>query len=65
MRSLPRNFDEFNVYLNTVELKPDLVCITETWLSEQNSGKIFNLDGYYPLLVASIRKTRRTRRSSC
>ena len=65
MRLLPRNFDEFNVYLNTVELKPDLVCITETWLSEQNSSEIFNLDGYHPLLVVSRKKTRRRRRSLC
>ena len=49
-------FDEFNVYLNTVELKPDLVCFTETWLSEQILCEIFNLDGYHPLLVASRKK---------
>ena len=56
MRLLPQTFDEFNVYLNTVELKPDLVCITETWLPEQNSSEIFNLDGYHPLLVVSRKK---------
>ena len=65
MRSLPRNFDEFDVYLNTTELKPDLICITETWLSEQNSCEIFKLDGYHPLLVASRKKTRGRRRSLC
>ena len=56
MRSLPRNFDEFNVYLNTVELKPDLVCITKIWFSEQSSCEIFNLDSYQRLLVASRKK---------
>ena len=56
MRSLPRNFDEFNVYLNTVELKTDLICITETWLSEQNCCDIVNLGGYHPFLVASTKK---------
>ena len=56
MRSLPQKCDGFNVYLKTMEMKPDLICITETWLSEQNSCEIFNLDGYHHLLVAS-RKT--------
>ena len=56
MRSLRRIFDEFNVYLNTMELKPDLICITEIWLSEQNSCEMFELDGYHPLLVASRKK---------
>ena len=56
MRSLPQNFDEFNVFLNTMELKPDLICITETWLSEQNSCEVFKLDGYHPFLVASRKK---------
>ena len=56
MKSKPRNFDEYNVYLNTVELKPDFIYITEARLSEQNSCEIFNLDGYPPLLVASRKK---------
>ena len=54
MRSLPRNF-YFNGYLNTVELKTDLICITETWLSEPNSCEIVNLGGYNPLFVASTK----------
>ena len=59
MKSKPRNFDEYNVYLNTVELKPDFIYITEARLSEQNSCETFNLDGYHPLLVASRKKWRR------
>ena len=39
-----------------MELKPDLICITETWLSEHNSCEIFNLDCYHLLLVASRKK---------
>ena len=56
MKSKPRNFDEYNVYLNTVELKPDFIYITEARLSEQNSFEIFDLDGHHPLLVASRKK---------
>ena len=65
MISKPRNFDEYNVYLNTVELKPDFIYFTETRLSEQNSGEIFNLDGYHPLSVASRKKVRKRRGSLC
>ena len=45
MRLMLRKFDEFNVYLKTVELNPYLFCITEDWISEQNSCEIFNFDG--------------------
>ena len=42
MRSLPRNFDELHIYLNTVELKPNLISITEIWFSEQRYCEIFS-----------------------
>ena len=48
-----------------MELNPYLFCITEDWISEQNSCEIFNLDGQHPLFVASRNKTRRRRRSLC
>ena len=57
MRSLPRNFDEFNAYLNTVDLKPDWICLTENWLSEQKSTEIFYLGGYHPLFMSLCEKS--------
>ena len=41
MRSLQQNFDEFNVYLNNVELKPYLIRIANNWPSGKNSCEIY------------------------
>ena len=54
-RSLPRNFDHITAFLNTLSTPPDILSITETWLSENNKEH-FQLPGYHSFhLVRNIR----------
>ena len=32
IRSLPRNFEEFELEIEQLVQRPDIICLTETWL---------------------------------
>ena len=42
IRSFNKNFDSFEAMLSSLSSCPDVICLSETWLSEEIS-----LDGYY------------------
>ena len=44
-RSLPKNFDNINAFLNSLSVAPDILAITETWLNDSNKH-LFQLPGY-------------------
>ena len=44
IRSFNSNIDEFYLFINELNLKPDIVVLTETWFAEQSTA---NLEGYY------------------
>ena len=54
-RSLPKNFDNIKAFLNTLSTPPDILAITETWLSVFNRN-LFQLNGYHAYHL--VRKTR-------
>ena len=56
IRSYNKNGDAFVAFLNTINVKPDIIVITETWMSEANSS-LCSIDGYIP--YHSVRGTGR------
>ena len=45
IRSVPKHFDDFLVYLKTIKLVPSVIGLSETWLTEQNSD-LYSIDDY-------------------
>ena len=44
-RSLPKNIDNISTFLNTLSNSPDILAITETWLTNSNKDFFFNSPG--------------------
>ena len=49
IRSLPRNFEEFELEIEQLAQRPDIICLTETWLKINSDNDIFQIQGYEPL----------------
>lgn len=45
IRSVKKNIDEMTVYLDSLDVKIDVIVLTEAWIDEKHSYKI-ELDGY-------------------
>ena len=45
IRSLPAHIVEFDALLSTLDIKFDVIALTETWLNSQNAD-LYNLEGY-------------------
>ena len=45
IRSLPAKFSSLDLYLSSLNLKFDVIALTETWLNKHNQT-IYHLDGY-------------------
>ena len=45
-RSLSKNFDNLKILLASIHTSPDVIGISESWLTDSNSHK-FKLDGYH------------------
>lgn len=54
-RSLPRNIDKITAFLSTLAIPPDILAITETWLTDTNKD-FFDLPGYHAYHL--VRNTR-------
>ena len=46
IRSLNANFKNLDMYLTQLEIKFDVVAITETWFSNNTVSSVFNIKGY-------------------
>ena len=46
IRSLPRNFAEFELEIEQLAQLPDIICLTETWLKNNSDNDIFQIQGY-------------------
>ena len=53
-RSLNKNSDKIEQLIHTMERKPDVISIAETWFKDSTSISLFNLNGY--ILYSSHRK---------
>ena len=45
-RSLNANFQNIELYLSQLEVKFDVVAISETWFNDYTSTNVFNMKGY-------------------
>ena len=61
IRSLKLHLDELNVMINTLQKKPKLFLITETWIGENEDMDQYDLQGYQP--IRSFARTECKRRS--
>ena len=55
-RSVSKNLDEFEVYINSMPQKPEVVCLTETWLNPSYNNKCFSLNGYQTIIATNRKK---------
>ena len=55
-RSLPKNYDNIHSFLNSLNTPPDILTLTETWLSDYNKH-LYDFQGYHSYHI--IRKSRR------
>src|SRR6185312_15771533 len=55
IRSLQKNFDEFNTYINLYRIKPMFIGLSEIWLKPNTPSNLFQLDGY--VFVTEARDT--------
>ena len=49
IRSLPRNFEEFELEVEQLAQRPNIICLTETWLKNNSDNDVFQIQGYEPL----------------
>src|SRR6185312_17258997 len=56
IRSLQKNFDEFNTFVNMYRIKPMFIGLSEIWLKPNTPPTLFQLDGY--VFVTEARDTK-------
>ena len=47
IRSIKKNFSNFDQFLSGLKSKIHIICLTETWLKESHNVDDFKLDGYH------------------
>ena len=50
VRSIQKNFELLEVLIESVQSKPTVIALTETWCKENCSPKAYNLNGYGKML---------------
>ena len=45
IQSVSKNLDDLEVYINSMSQKPEVVCLTETWLNPSYNNNCFSLIG--------------------
>ena len=51
IRSLNANFDELEYIVGSLEQKPLIIGLTETWLHQNSPVNAFSLEGYHSLIT--------------
>ena len=46
-RNITNKFDSLMAFLSSLAIKPNVLCISETWLNKSNKD-LYNLQGYTP-----------------
>ena len=46
IRSLPRNFEEFELEIEQLAQRPRIICLTEFWLKNNSDNNFFQIQGY-------------------
>ena len=45
IRSIPKNFQNFELYMSNLDIKFTVMAFTETWLNVENAG-LYNIEGF-------------------
>ena len=56
IHSLNKNFDDLQVFLESLSEKSSAICLTETWLKKFHHKKSMFLEGYRPLVNIKRKK---------
>ena len=56
LRSIHRNFNELDQFINQEKAKPDVIALTETWCNQYNFQNAYQLNGYGQLLGSDREK---------
>ena len=56
IRSVSMNLDDFEVYNDSMSQKPEVVCLTETWLNPSYNNNCFSLNGYQTIKASNRKK---------
>ena len=56
IRSVSKNLDELEVYINSMSQKPEVICLTETWLIPSYNNNCFSLNGYQTIISSNRKK---------
>ena len=46
IKSLPKHIDDFELYINSLDIKSSFIGLSETWLDKDNQ-EFYDLQGYY------------------
>ena len=56
IRSVSKNLEELEVYINSMSQKPEVVCLTETWLNPSYNNNCFSLNEYQTIIPSNREK---------
>ena len=56
LRSIHRNFNELDQFINQENSKPDVIALTETWCNQYFFQNAYQLNGYGQLLRSDREK---------
>ena len=45
IRSIPKSFQNFELFMSNLDIKCTVMAFTETWLNDENAG-LYNIKGY-------------------
>ncbi len=58
IRSLSKHFDELTVLLDTMQAKPAIIALSETWINQNDNVMMYNLEGYSPIICKNRHDSR-------
>ena len=56
IRSLGLHLNELKIFLGSFANKPDIIAITDTWMTENDDPDNYNLEGYQPIVISQKRR---------
>ena len=56
IRSLRKNIDELQILIKSLKLQPSFLCLTERWLPDNHTIRLFKIDGYIESLTCKYQQ---------
>ena len=58
IRSLRCHYDELKIIIDDFEVKPPIIALCETWLTDNDPLSIYSVEGYQPIITTNRKGTR-------